>query len=106
MAKRTQVIMVDDLDGSEMNGEGKTISFAHGGNAYEIDLSETNAQKLSDALAPFVASARRVGGRRLATATDKPDLHAMRTWAKAHGIKVSERGRVSQEVQNAYRSAH
>jgi hypothetical protein len=30
----------------------------------------------------------------------------MRTWAKAHGIKVSERGRVSQEVQDAYRSAH
>jgi hypothetical protein len=105
MAKRTEVIMVDDLDGRELNGEGKTITFSHGGNAYEIDLSETNARRLEEALAPFVASARRVGGRRLATSTDKPDLHAMRTWAKAHGIKVSERGRVSQDVQNAYRSA-
>jgi hypothetical protein len=105
MAKRTHIIMVDDLDGREMNGEGKTISFAHGGNTYEIDLSEQNAQKLADALAPFVAAGRRVGGRRPAP-SDKPDLHAIRTWAKQHGIKVSERGRVSQDVQEAYRSAH
>jgi hypothetical protein len=105
MAKRTQVIMVDDLDGHEMHGEGKTVTFAHGGNTYEIDLSEQNANKLRDALAPFIASARRVGGRRLVTADDKPDLHAMRVWAKEHGIKVSERGRVSKQVQDAYRSA-
>jgi len=105
MAKRTQVVMVDDLDGEEMGQEGRTISFSHGGNTYEIDLNERNARKLQEALAPFVAVARRVGGRR-PTMPDKPDLHAMRTWAKAHGIKVSERGRVSQEVQDAYRSAN
>jgi len=106
MAKRTQVNMVDDLDGREMNGTGKTISFAHGGNTYEIDLSEQNARKLQEVLAPYVAAGRRVGGRRPVLDTDKPDLHAMRTWAKSHGIKVSERGRVSQEVQDLYRSAH
>lgn len=105
MAKRTQVIMVDDLDGRELGENGKTITFAHGGNTYEIDLSEPNAIKLAELLAPYVAAGRRVGGRRLSTATDKPDLHAMRTWAKAQGIKVSERGRVSQDVQEAYRSA-
>ena len=106
MAKRTQVIMVDDLDGEEMGGSGKTITFAHGGNAYEIDLTETNAKKLHDALAPYIAAARRVGGRRSAAITDKPDLPAMRAWAKEQGIKVSERGRVSLEVQEAYRAAH
>jgi hypothetical protein len=106
MAKRTQVITVDDLDGNEIDGDAKTITFAHGGNAYEIDLTETNAQKLHDALAPYIAAARKVGGRRAASAPDKPDLPAMRAWAKEHGIKVSERGRVSQEVQDAYRAAH
>ncbi len=106
MAQRTQVIMVDDLDGAEIESGGKTITFAHAGNAYEIDLTETNAQKLHDALAPFIAAARRVQGRRSAIVMDKPDLPAMRLWAKEHGIKVSERGRVSQEVQNAYHAAH
>ena len=106
MAKRTQVVMVDDLDGEEMGTSGKTITFAHGGNTYEIDLTEKNARKLAEALAPYVAAGRRVGGRRLATADDKPDLHAMRAWAKGNGIKVSERGRVSQKVQDAYRSAN
>jgi hypothetical protein len=106
MAKRTQVVMVDDLDGKELDGDAKTISFAHGGNAYEIDLSERNAQAFHELLKPYISAARRVGGRRPSTAFDKPDLHAMRTWAKAHGIKVSERGRVSRDVQEAYRSAH
>jgi hypothetical protein len=101
--------MIDDLDGEEIAGDGKTITFAHGGNAYEIDLTETNALKLHDALAPYVAAARRVGSRRTSAGpltTSKNDLQAMRSWAKAHGIKVSERGRVSQEVQAAYRAAH
>ena len=30
----------------------------------------------------------------------------MRTWAKAQGMQVSERGRVSATVQEAYRKAH
>jgi len=105
MAKRTQVIMVDDLDGEEMDGSGQTITFAHGGNAYEIDLTESNAKKLSDALAPYIAAARRVGNRR-GVGPEKPDLPAIRAWAKEEGIKVSERGRVSKDVQDAYRAAH
>jgi hypothetical protein len=103
MARRTQVIMIDDLDGEEIVGDGKTITFAHGGSSYEIDLTESNARKLHDALAPFIAAARRVTARAM---SDKPDLPAMRAWAKQHGIKVSERGRVSQHVQDAYRAAH
>lgn len=104
MAKRTRVILVDDLDGEEISGSGKTITFAHGGTAYEIDLTESNAQRLSEALAPFIAAARRVDPRRASAV--KPDLPAIRAWAKEHGVKVSERGRVSKEVQEAYRAAH
>jgi len=104
MAKRTQVILVDDLDGQEINGNGRTVTFGHGGHAYEIDLTDLNAQKLHDALAPFVAVARQVGDRTSFHA--KPDLPAIRLWAKERGIKVSERGRVSRHVQDAYRDAH
>lgn len=106
MVKRTQIIVVDDLDGMEIESGAKTVTFAHGGHAYEIDLNETNAQRLDEALAPFVAAGRRVEARRSPGTPDKPDLPAVRSWARAHGIKVSERGRVSRGVQDAYDAAH
>ena len=62
MATMTTVTLVDDLDGSEAS---ESVSFALDGASYEIDLSDDNAEKLRDALAGYVASARRVdGGRR------------------------------------------
>jgi hypothetical protein len=114
MAQRTIIKLVDDLDNKEIEDDGQTVSFSYNGVQYEIDLSEKNAKKLGDALAPFVSAARRVGGRQArssnssssSTKTDKHQLGAMREWARQHGMKVSNRGRVSQEVQNAYNSAH
>ncbi|MDQ0078526.1 histone-like nucleoid-structuring protein Lsr2 [Arthrobacter oryzae] len=47
MAKRTVVLLEDDIDGSEAN---ETISFALDGNEYEIDLNEGHAKELRDAL--------------------------------------------------------
>ena len=61
MATQTIVTLVDDLDGSEAT---ESVSFALDGASYEIDLSDTNADKLRDALAGYVASARRVDGAR------------------------------------------
>src|SRR5215213_4306718 len=60
MAQKVQVILVDDVDGGEAT---ETVSFALDGVSYEIDVSEPNAAKLRDALAPWVGHARRVGGR-------------------------------------------
>ena len=105
MAKHTRIVLVDDLDGEEINGGGKTITFAHLGNTYEIDLTEQNADRLHEVLAPYIAAARRVTHRR-EPAQEQPDLRAIRAWAKETGVKVSARGRVSQQVQDAYRAAH
>lgn len=82
------------------------MTFAHGTNAYEIDLTEANADKLQAALAPFVAAARRVDQRRTGLTVVTSDLRTIRAWARANGVKVSERGRVSQDVQDAFRAAH
>ena len=110
MAQRTIIKLVDDLDNKEIEDDGQTVSFSYNGVQYEIDLSEKNAKKFGDALAPFDSAARRVGGRQArgsgSTKADKHQLGAMREWARQHGMKVSDRGRVSQEVQNAYNSAH
>ena len=120
MATRTTVLIVDDLDGSE---GAESLSFALDGASYEIDLSEKNAGKLRDALATYVASARRVdGGRRgpgrpkavkavkasrgSRTAPDREQTAAIREWARANGYEVSERGRLSAAVQQAFEAAH
>ena len=59
MAQKIQTLFIDDIDGSEAEG---TVRFALDGAEYEIDLSAEHAQALRDALAPFVAAARRAGG--------------------------------------------
>jgi hypothetical protein len=116
MAQKVQVILVDDVDGGEAD---ETVSFALDGVSYEIDVSESHAQSLRDALAPWLGHARRVGGRssggrprqsggkaRGSAASDRLDLTAVRSWARGNGFQVSDRGRVSSEVLAAYEKAH
>jgi Lsr2 len=119
MAQKVDVKYVDDLDGSEASS---TVSFALDGKSYEIDLSDDNATRLRDALASFVAAARRSGtsaarrgrGQRAAAApegtssarADREATAAIRAWARENGHEVSERGRIPKAVVEAYQSAH
>jgi hypothetical protein len=112
MAQRVNVILVDDLDGSDAV---ETVSFALDGVDYEIDLSEQHAGDLRNALSLYVGHARRTGGRRRksgssgssrAAASDGPSAADIRTWARENGWDVPERGRVSAEVREAYAAAH
>ena len=59
MAQKVQVVLVDDIDGGSAD---ETVSFSLDGAAYEIDLSAANAAALREAFAPYVGTARRVGG--------------------------------------------
>jgi hypothetical protein len=111
MATQTTVMLVDDLDGSEADEQ---VKFMVDGRSYEIDLSSRNSKKLREALAPFVAAARRSGGRArsgaggaVARATsDREQNQAIREWAQQQGLKISERGRIPASVLDAYRAAH
>jgi len=109
MAKRVQVIHTDDIDGSEA---AETIAFSLDGITYSIDLSEDNAKKLRNAIAPYIAAgerdrsgtSRRSGSsRRKSSGTAATDIRA---WAASQGMQVSARGRVSAEVREAYERAH
>jgi len=107
MAQVTTVRLVDDLDGGEAD---QSISFTLDGQALEIDLSSENAGKLRDIFAPYIAAARRGGGRpartppRTATASTAPREATVliREWAAANGLTVAARGRISAEVLQAY----
>ena len=111
VAKQTTVILVDDLDGSEATEQ---VEFGVDGRSYEIDLSAANSAKLREALAPFISAARRAGGRRSAAAppapsrpvSDRVQNQAIREWAMAQGMKISERGRSPSNVLEAYRTSH
>jgi hypothetical protein len=108
MTQRTQVLLIDDLDGSSAD---ETVGFGLDGSSYEIDLSTGNASRLRDALANYVAHGRksgviRVSGRRRPARSAGPDTAAVRIWARSNGYAVNDRGRISTEVLDAYAAAH
>jgi Lsr2 len=110
MAKKVQVLLVDDVDKSSPADE--TVSFSLDGVSYEIDLTSKNAAKLRDDLSVWIGHAERTGGRRSSGRSAgkgtgrKADLGAVREWARQNGHKVSDRGRISADVQAAYDKAH
>ena len=113
MAQRVNVVLVDDIDGSDAV---ETVGFALDGVDYEIDLSEGHAVDLRDALSLYIGHGRRTGGRRRggrrsspsATTTNGSGASAaeIRAWARENGWDVPERGRVSAEVREAYARAN
>ena len=107
MAQKVNIILVDDLDGSEAD---ETLTFGLDGTTYEIDLNDSNAAALREALSGYVGHARKVSGgaRRGArkAASSSSNTKDVREWARSQGMEVSERGRISADVQQAYDSAH
>jgi len=99
MAQRVSVALEDDLDGGPAD---ETVRFGVGSAEYEIDLSEKNAAKLRQRLAPFVEHARKPakGQSRPAARTAASRQHSadIRAWAAAQGIVISERGRIPATV--------
>ena len=101
-------VLLDDIDRNTKADE--TVTFGLDGVNYQIDLSSDNATKLREALAPWAKAAHRVGGRRSygrrAHVSTGPSANDIRVWANENGYSVSSRGRVSEEVREAYDKAH
>jgi hypothetical protein len=116
VAQRTVVQLSDDLDGKAIpEGKGETVRFGLDSQDYEIDLGEKNAQALRDVVAKYVAAGRRVGGGsrggRPRGAANSPrgrdyDPKAVRAWAEAQGLEVSQRGRVPSELVTRFQEAN
>jgi hypothetical protein len=110
MARKVQVHLLDDIDGTQAD---ETLRFGLDGTSYEIDLSAKHAEKLRAALAKFVLSSRRVGRSRVAVAprragtgtparVDRAQNQAIREWAKSRGIEISDRGRIPAHIVEQY----
>ena len=110
MAKVVSTAYVDDLDGSEATGP---VDFSLDGKDYTIDLSDSNAARLRDALASFVASARRASGagrrrltssspQRSASGRSREETQEIRAALRELGYSVKDRGRIPAELLAAY----
>lgn len=115
-----KIVLVDDIDGT-VHDDTKTYSFALDGISYEIDLSPRNAEKFLKAFAPYTEKGTRArvsaAGASVAASVRKPKLNSetaaahkerlakIREWALASGFHVSERGRISADIQAAYDAA-
>ena len=111
MARRTLVHHLDDLDGSPA---AETVRFGLDGVQYEIDLSARNAARLRSELERYQVAGRRTTPRKArstrpanptATRIDPVQLAAIRAWALRRGLDVSPRGRIPQDVLDAYNTA-
>jgi hypothetical protein len=117
MGQRIEVVLTCDLHDGEVPAE-ETVTFAVDGTTYAFELCAEHLSEFSDSLGRYVGAARRADqprrGRRRAAETSAParrgssgktDLAEVRSWARSQGYKVSDRGRISAEVQEAYEAA-
>jgi hypothetical protein len=111
MAKTTIVQVSDDLDGTANASE---VRFAFEGTEYAIDLSSKNRKNFEKALRPYIEAGTKVSGRGPRTSraartkrsgASSVDLAAVRAWARQNGHEVSDRGRLSKAVLDAYKAA-
>ncbi|NQX22682.1 Lsr2 family protein [Curtobacterium sp. VKM Ac-2852] len=113
MAQKVTTHLVDDLSGDTIgDGEGRTVTFAFDGSSYEIDLSDDNFDKFRETISDYIAAGRKVSGRSSRSASagsknrsDPNELAKIRVWAMANGHEVAARGRISQQVRDAYAAA-
>lgn len=110
MAQKVNIVLVDDIDGSEAT---ETVVFALDGTSYEIDLNEEHASALRESIAAYVGHGRRVAGaakrgRKPAASSSDTGVSAreVREWARSNGFTVPERGRIPADVREAYEAAH
>jgi hypothetical protein len=112
MAQKVLVQLVDDLDGTSSQ-DVTTVLFGLDGVSYEIDLSDSNAERLRDNLQEFVDSARRTGGRvkrgtrpaQSGKAASSGEAGQIREWALENGFELAGRGRIPSHVVDAYKES-
>ena len=117
MAKKQVTVYTDDISGAEVS-DAQTMTFAFEGQRYEIDLGKNNADAFRAAMKPYLKAARKATAAATTSTTltrktkkkdggaSRSNLAQVREWAAANGLKVSDRGRISASITQAYDAAH
>jgi len=108
MAQKVNVILIDDIDGSDA---AETVPFGLDGTQYEIDLNSRHAQELREQLDLYVRKARKVtgpasrAGRGRRTGASDARNKEIRDWAREKGLDVNERGRIPAGIVAQFETA-
>ena len=112
VAQKTVVVMTDDLTGGDAT---QTIHFSLDNSEYVIDLNDKNAAALRSDFEKYIEAGRKhkaeAGAARprrgaAARPASGVDTAVVREWARSNGHEVSERGRVSKKIIEAYLAAN
>lgn len=112
MAKKTLVLLTDDIDGGEAS---ETVEFGIDGELYSIDLSVDHAEELRDRLTAYREFGTKLGRyhQRSAAAMprtpgrgDKERNSDIRRWAAQNDLPVKARGKLSDALIAQYDAAH
>lgn len=108
MATLTQVTLTCDVCGKAKDVETRTIGLD--GTTYQIDLCPKDGKSLSKAAAGYVSNARTITTRRAARGNghrtrSRSETAAVRDWAKASGLEISDRGRIPVAIFRDYQAA-
>lgn len=120
MGKR--YVLVDDYDGKELPEDTQPVQLSLGRTTYNLYLSEDNHGKLLEVLDPFIKDAETASSttttvtRTTRSGSDKEKLKQVRAWAQSTNFKyknakgeevtLGDRGRIPQEVIDAYEKAN
>jgi hypothetical protein len=132
----TKTVVTDDFDGNEIqDGHALEVKISIAGTEYRLDLRPENVDKFRAHIRKWLDAAQSVGAgpapetsaetratpaRRTGRPTTKrgsrrkgpsprrprEEIQAVREWALAHGFEISPRGRISNEVPDAFKAAH
>ena len=110
MAQKTVVTVVCDLPHDDEVEGRETVAFSFDGTAYEIDVCTSHAKELHDRFSEYTDNARKVSGtgrrRRARSGPGRERSAEIRAWARTHGHKVSERGRIPATIIAEYEASH
>lgn len=115
-------VLLDDFDGAELPDDTQPVNLSIGRQTYAVYLSDENYGKLLQAIDPFIKDAERVnapgrgGAVPKASEAEKEKLRKVREWAqstkytytnaKGEETTLGDRGRIPQEVIDAYDKAN
>ncbi len=108
MAQQIAVTVTCDICGGTKDTQTRLISLD--GKTLEIDLCAKDGRALDKVAGKFVPHARKVTRRSAATGrrtiTDRQHSANVRQWAKGQGFKISDRGRIPENVEREFAAAH
>ena len=104
MTVRTEVIRTCDIcpEGKKTSKGVETHTITLDGQQYEYEACARHSTALEKIAAPYVGAGRRQSSAKVTVKTrstaQRGHSAAIRVWAKDHGIKLSERGRIPADV--------